>query len=389
MRHLLRENHEDRPRQNKLILRAIRIYRELIAGGVVAKLSEPDETGRWVVPRVELQTNFALNQPLSPFALATFELLDPQSETFALDVVSVLESTLEDPRPVLMAQQYAAKGEAVNAMKSEGIEYDERMELLEEITWPKPLEELLEAAYEMYRQGHPWIAEFPLSPKTVVRDMVERAMTFGEFVQNYQLARSEGVVLRYLGDAYKALRQTVPDEIKTEELTDLIEWLGEMIRQTDSSLLDEWEALAEGTDRATLAAAAEPREPKGVTANTRAFTVLVRNAMFRRVTLVARHKWAELGELDAEAGWPAGDWAAAMQPYIAEYGPPATGPNARGPALLIIDKNPEGRPGTWAVRQIFDDPDGDHDWGFSAEVDLQASDELAAAAVRITAVGPH
>ena len=122
MRHLLRDNDEDRKRQNKLILRAIRIYRELVAGGVVAKLAQPDETGRWVVPKVELQPNFALNQPLSPFALATLELLDPQADTFALDVISVIEATLEDPRPVLMAQQFAARGEAVNAMKSEGIE---------------------------------------------------------------------------------------------------------------------------------------------------------------------------------------------------------------------------------------------------------------------------
>ncbi|MGQ0631890.1 MAG: DEAD/DEAH box helicase [Sporichthyaceae bacterium] len=388
MRHLLRENHEDRPRQNALIRRALSIYRELLASGVIERLVQPDETGRWVALKVDLQTNFALNQPLSPFALAAFELLDPESETLALDVISVLEATLEDPRPVLMAQQHAARGEAVNAMKSEGIEYDERMELLEDVTWPKPLEELLEAAYETYRGGHPWIAEFGLSPKSVVRDMVERAMTFGEFVAYYSLQRSEGIVLRYLGDAYKALRQTVPDALKDEALTDLIEWLGELIRQTDSSLLDEWEALAEGTDSASVLAA-RPSEPKGVTANSRAFTVLVRNALFRRVTLAARYRWAELGELDAGSGWSAGDWAAAMAPYVTEYGPLSTAPQARGPALFVINKNPEGRPGTWAVRQIFDDPDGDHDWGISAEVDLAASDELGAAALRVLAVGPH
>ncbi len=386
LRHLLRENHEDRPRQNALIRRAIRIYRELLAGGVVAKLAEPDATGRWVVPQVDLQANFALNQPLSPFALATLELLDPESESFALDAVSVIEATLEDPRPVLMAQQYAARGEAVNAMKSEGIEYDERMELLEEVTWPQPLAELLEAAYETYRQGHPWIAENPLSPKSVVRDMYERAMTFGEFVANYSLARSEGVVLRYLGDAYKALRQTVPDALKTEELTDLIEWLGELIRQTDSSLLDEWEALADGTDLASLAAAA-PAEPKGVTANSRAFGVLVRNALFRRITLAARHRWVELGELDREDGWGPGEWAGAVSEYVKEHGALPDGPTARGPHLLLIDRNPEGRTRTWMVRQIFDDPAGDHDWGITAEIDLDASDELAAAAVTVHHVG--
>ncbi len=171
MRHLLRENHEDRTRQNRLIRRAIAIYRELLASGVVEQLAEPDASGRRAVLKIDLQTNFALNQPLSPFALAALELLDAESETFTLDVVSVIEATLEDPRPVLTAQQYKARGEAVNAMKSEGIEYDERMELLEEVTWPKPLEELLEAAYEIYRTGHPWIAEYPLSPKSVLRDM--------------------------------------------------------------------------------------------------------------------------------------------------------------------------------------------------------------------------
>ncbi len=131
-------------------------------------------------------------------------------------------------------------------MKADGIEYDERMELLEEVTWPKPLVELLEPAFETYRAGgHPWVSETPLSPKSVVRDMVEKSMTFAELVSHYGLARSEGgLVLRYLADAYRALRQTVPDSARTEELEDLTEWLGELIRQVDSSLLDEWEQLA-------------------------------------------------------------------------------------------------------------------------------------------------
>ena len=150
-------------------------------------------------------------------------------------MLSVIESTLDDPRQILSAQLFRARGEAVAAMKAEGVEYEERMELLEDVTWPKPLEELLEAAYEIYRRGHPWVGDYPVSPKSVVRDMFERAMTFAEYVQFYGLSRSEGIVLRYLADAYKALRQTVPDEAKTEELTDLIEWLGELIRQVDSS----------------------------------------------------------------------------------------------------------------------------------------------------------
>ena len=148
MRHLLEDNHEPRPRQRRHILRAIAIYRALLASGVVERLPEPDADGRTVRLVGDLQLDFALNQPLSPFALATVELFDRESPTYALDVVSVVEATLDDPRPVLYAQQSKAKGEAVAAMKAEGLEYEERMARLEEVSWPKPLDELLEAALD-------------------------------------------------------------------------------------------------------------------------------------------------------------------------------------------------------------------------------------------------
>jgi len=379
MRHLLTDNHEDRAKQRKHIHRAIEIYRALLAGGVVERLDEPDEKGRYVRLTVDLQYDFALNQPLSPFALAAIELLDKNADTYVLDVLSVIESTLDDPRQILSAQQFRARGEAVAAMKADGVEYEERMELLDSVTYPKPLEDVLEAAYEIYRRGHPWVGDYMVSPKAVVRDMYERAMTFPEYVQFYSLSRSEGIVLRYLADAYKALRQTVPDEAKTEELTDLIEWLGELIRQVDSSLVDEWEKLTNPDP-----ASAELRsQPKTLTSNTRAFRVLVRNALFRRVTLAALEKYDELGELDAADGWRAAAWADALDPYFEAHDEIGTGPDARGPAMLIIE---EGKT-SWTVRQIFDDPAGDHDWGISATVDLAASDEEGAAVVHVTDVG--
>src|SRR5450755_3866415 len=243
MRHLLTDNHEDSAARRKHISRAIAIYRALLAGGVVERLAEPDADGRSVRLTVDLQDDFALNQPLSPLALAAIELLDRESPVYALDVLSVIEATLENPRQVLSAQLFRARGEAVAAMKAEGIEYEERLELLDSVTYPRPQADLLEAAYNIYRQGHPWIADYEVAPKSVARDMFERAMTFTEYVSFYNLSRSEGLVLRYLADAYKALRQTVPEEARTEELADLIEWLGELVRQVDSSLIDEWERL--------------------------------------------------------------------------------------------------------------------------------------------------
>ena len=386
MRHLLEDNHEPRPRQRRHILRAIQIYRALLAAGIVEKLDEPDAEGRSVRVVGDLQLDFALNQPLSPFALAAFELLDRESPSYALDVVSVVEATLDDPRQVLHAQQNKAKGEAVAAMKADGIEYEERMALLDEVTYPKPLDELLTAALETYRRGAPWVEDARLSPKSVVRDMSERAMTFHEYVSNYQLARSEGLVLRYLADCYRALRQTVPEHARTDELTDLMEWLGELVRQVDSSLLDEWAELAAGGGVADeTAPPSVDATPAGVTKNARAFRVLVRNAMFRRVELASLNRWDLLGELDGGAGWTADRWREAFAPFfeLHGYGGVGIGPAARGPKMIDIVEEPE----RWLVRQVIDDPEGDHDWAITAEVDLAASDEAGEAVVWITGFG--
>ena len=380
MKHLLRENDEDRPAQRRLVHRAIAIYRALLAGGVVERLPEPEPSGRCARLTVDLQKDFALNQPLSPLALAAIGLLDRTSPDYPLDVLSVIESTLDNPRQVLSAQQFKARGEAVAAMKAEGIEYDERMNLLEDVTYPKPQAELLEAAYNIYKQGHPWVADHELSPKSVARDLYERAMTFTEFVSFYGLARSEGLVLRYLADAYKAMRQTVPEEARTEELADLIEWLGETVRQVDRSLIDEWEKLRNPVEEAEHLAA---DRPPAVTTNKRAFRVLVRNALFRRVELAALRRWADLGELDAADGWDAGAWADALEPYFDEHDEIGTGADARGPGMLIIEELAD----EWRVRQIFDDPESDHDWGFSAAVDLWGSDEAGEAVIKVLSVG--
>jgi hypothetical protein len=343
------------------------MYRALLAAGVVERLEVPDAQDRTVRLTGDLQLDFALNQALSPFALAVIELLDPDSAEYPLDVLSVLEATLDDPRQVLGAQLSKAKGQAVAEMKAEGIEYEERMRLLEDVTYP-----------------------MRLSPKSVARDLAERAMTFTEYVGFYGLARSEGLVLRYLADAYQALRRTVPEEAKTEGLRDLQEWLGELVRQVDSSLLDEWERLrnpetpeAVTPNSAGQVAASVDHRPPPVTANVRAFRVLVRNALFRRVKLAARRCWEELGELDSDAGWDAQSWREAVEPYFDDHDEIGTGADARGPQLLIVDY----QPGRWVVRQILDDPAGHHDWGINAEVDLAASDESGAAVLRVTAVG--
>lgn len=393
VRALVFDNHEPAARRFALARRAIAIFRTLVDAGIV-EIDRSAPSRPRIALTVDLQPNFALNQPLSPFALAAIELLSPEEDVlpggaaatgigtghYALDVLSVIEATLDDPRAILAQQEYRARGEAVAAMKRDGIEYDERMALLEEITYPKPLAELLTQSFEVFASSQPWVRDFELSPKSVVRDMFERAMSFAEYVSFYQLSRSEGLVLRYLSDADRAIRQTVPADARTDELRDIIEWLGELVRQVDSSLVDEWSALIDPT--AVLpedGAPVVPPAPPSILTNERAFTVLVRNELFRRVQLAALQDDDALVALDPEVGWPE-----ALDRYYDEHDQILTGGPARSPRLCVIDTADAVASGLWRVEQTIDDPAGDHDWRIRAEVDLAASVEEGAAVVHVT-----
>lgn len=411
MRRLVGDNHETSAGRRRLARRSIELYRGLRDAGVVTQ--EVDEqTGATAVRLAEgVSDDFALNQPLAPFAVAAMEVLDPESPTHALDVVSVIEAVLDDPRPVLVQQQFKARGEAVAEMKADGIEYTERMNRLEEITWPKPLEELLEGTLEIYRQSHPWVTFETLSPKSVVRDMFEKGASFGEYVRFYDLARAEGVLLRYLSDAWRTLRHTVPDHARTEAVEEVVEWLGEVIRQTDSSLVDEWTLLAGGEVPDREAQEVRPAHgAQGVTANERAFRVMVRTAMFRRVELVAHDRYRQLGELEeavaqlsdppARVVMDADAWDEALGAYYDEYEDVGIGPSARSAEFFLVDTAPdearlEALPEgvlqgerAWVVEQVIEDAAGDYDWRITAVVDLDASDELGEAVVRAVSMGP-
>lgn len=383
MRRLLMDNHEDRKTQLRLAKRAVRLARSLVQSEVLTRLDEVDDLGRRYVLTEALPVDFALNQPLSHFSLAVLDVLDPDSPTHMLDIVSVVEATLEAPRPLLMAQRHAARGEAIAALKADGVEYDERMALIEEISWPEPLAELLEPLFETYRERHPWLAPDALAPKSVVRLMWEQGMGFTDLVSRYQVARSEGLVLRYLTDAYRALRQTVPASYRSEELELLIEWLGETVRQVDSSLLDEWEALNDPDHVPSAVSHHEPPPPpRPLSRQGRVFEVMVRNALWRRVELVARDEVGALAALDAEGGLSEKEWDEAIEAYYAEHDRLLTDADARGPSLLAVEKEPE----RWVATQTLHDPDGNHDWVIRAEVDLPASDETGEAVVRTLAM---
>ncbi len=383
MKHLLRTNHDTRSKQNQDILTAIELFRGLLNSGVVQKSTKGlDIYGRPYHLVRELPRDFALNQPLGPFALAALTLLDPESETYTLDVISVFEAILDDPRQVLVAQQKQRRGEEIAALKADGVDYTERMAIVEDITWPKPLEELLEQAYDTFAETNAWVKEFELRPKSVVRDMLENAMTFSDLVATYGLARSEGVILRYLTDAWRTLKQSIPEEYMSEELADVVVWLGELIRQVDSSLVDEWAQMA-GEDspisqkdlERELAFGVE--DPSALTSNRRAFSIMVRNYFFRLVQLFALEKEDRLAELlDYLDEVP--DFGAVLDDYFDEYDDIDSGPAARGPEFFRVSGQDTR---LWEVRQVIKDPEGDHGYQFVGRVDLDASD--AAGEVRL------
>ncbi|QNH96115.1 DEAD/DEAH box helicase [Corynebacterium anserum] len=382
LKHLIRCSHDTRSRQNKAVHRTIELYRGLVNAQVVEEYEDASTpSGKNARLTHDMPRDFALNQPLSPFALAALDLLDPDSDTYSLDIISVFEAVVEDPRQILFAQQKAARSEELAALKAEGVDYTERMAILEEVMWPQPLDELLAEAFETFCQGNPWAKDFDISPKSVLRDMIEKAMTFSDLVATYGLARSEGVVLRYLSDVWRTLDHSVPAEHRTEELEDIIVWLGELIRQVDSSLLDEWAQMGDEDSPITQQQVAEHafgvEDPSALSSNPRALMRMVRNYFFRRVELFAFEKEAELEELDAYLESPP-DWPTAMDDYFDEYSDIGLDAGARAAHMIRIQQK-QGWDGPdanlWSVRQMLDDPEGDHGWAFEGEVDLAATDE--------------
>ena len=371
---LIEDSAQPAEEKEALSTRADEIFATLTDAGVVSREEGPDGEASWSTT-VDLPDDFALDQPLSPFLLAALELLDPESETYALDVISMAEATLEDPWQILRAQQRVARDRAMSEMKAEGVEYDERMERLQEVTWPKPLEELLEAAFAEYCEKVPWARDFSLSPKSVLRDMVETASDFKEYVGRYNIARSEGLLLRYLSEAYRALDRTVPVSKRDERLTDIVSWLGLVVRTVDSSLVDEWSAAGEGSAAGLDAA---PPAADEVVRDRRGLTLLVRNALFARVRLAAFGDVEALGKLDGEWGWRAPVWQRALDRFYEEHDEIVLDGDARSTAYYTIDESDERSAHVWHVHQVFRDSDDDRDFGIWADVDLDATQDEGA-----------
>ena len=352
----------------KLHVRAAEVLQTLIDAGVV--VHDVDENGQDAYSvTMDLPEDFALDQPLSPFLLAALELLDPESPEYAFDLVSMVEATLEDPRQVLRAQERKARDAAMAEMKMDGVDYDERLERIAEVTYPKPLENLLDAAFGKYCDAVPWARDYCLRPKSVLRDMLESAADFKGYIQKLGIMRYEGILLRYLSEAFRGLDRTIPEDKRTEQLKDIIAWLGLVVRSVDSSLVDEWENAGSVLDAAPPDAAGA----EAVVHDRRGLTVLVRNALFSRVRMAAHRDIAGLGEADGEWGFGERAWAQALDEYYEAHEEILLDADARSKAYLILNEADEEEAHVWHVRQIFHDEDGDNDFAIAADVDLDAT----------------
>ncbi len=341
----------------------------------------------------QLQREFSLHQSLSLYLVETLALLDPLLPSYALDVVSLVEAILEHPRPVIYAQERKVKDELFAKLKAEGAEYDARMAELDKATYPKPNAEFIYDTFNNYARKHPWLDVDNIRPKAVVRDMYESYASFSEYVKRYGLASAEGVLLRYLSDAYKTLVQSVPSAFYTDELTDIVSFLRATLQRVDSSLVAEWESML-----AAPAADDEPAAPPAydITRDPKALRALIRADLHLLVKALADSDYEEAaslvraGEGDAVSGADAGSatwtperFAHALAPFLAEHERVFFGHAARLSDKTIIE---ELAPRFYRVRQLLLDPSGETTWALCGEVDLREPVATDQRLVRLTEI---
>ncbi|HEY4013602.1 MAG TPA: DUF3516 domain-containing protein [Polyangiaceae bacterium] len=364
-------SHERRAQRRAFGREAGAMLRSLVEAGIVGI----DDATRRPVVHVDLQEDFSLHHALSLWLIDTLDRLDPEAPTHALDVLTLVESILEDPDYVLRQQLDAMKRVKLGELKAAGVEYEQRIEELEKLEYPKPLREFVYETFNAFAHEHPWVRGDDARPKSIAREMFERFMDFNEYVREYELGRAEGTLLRYLSDVYKALVQTVPAPVKTPQIEDIEVFFRAMIRAVDSSLLDEWEKIRSGEDRAPPKESTDDAPPgeADVTRDEKGFTVLVRNTLWRLLRALARKDWAAAAEAVAESTeegpWTAERFARAFTPFFERHAAIRSDADARAPSRTQLEKKPD----RWEVVQVIADDGGDDDWTIRGWIDLEAS----------------
>jgi superfamily II RNA helicase len=356
----------------------------------------PKEISRKLRVNIELQDDFSMDQALSLYLLETIPLMDPNAPDYALVLLTLVESILEDPDIILRKQLDKVKDQKMAEMKMEGIEYDQRMEELEKLEHPKPDREFVYSTFNRFAARHPWVGEENIRPKSIVREMFEEFRSFADYIKLYELQRAEGVLLRHLNSVFKVLAQTVPDSTKNDQLREMEIYLGTMIRQVDSSLLDEWEKMRDPNYQ--RAEAKEIRPPGAeaaaadVTRDVKIFTGAIRNRIFIFLRgLVMEDCEEAIASLDSPDDADGQPWTAprlqqALDEFHAGHDRICLDPNARNIRHTYVIPSDDKK--SWRVQQMLVDPEGHNDWTAEFEVDLGESRKLGKPTLRLRQIGP-
>ena len=404
MRALIRDSHETDRAKAGHFRRSWQLFRGLLARRIV----EIDDAR--VRVNVELQDDFSMNQALSLYLLETLPLLDAAADAYPLDLLTLVESILEDPDLILRRQIDKLKGRAIAEMKAEGLDYDQRMEKLESLEHPKPLREFVYSTFNAFADRHPWVGQENIRPKSIAREMYEGFRSFADYVQEYDLERAEGLLVRHLNSVYKTLVQTVPDQSKTGAVLEMEFYFRDLLRRVDSSLLEEWERMmdpewaavaggAPGAGGAPRPGTRATEELPDITRDAKTFTASIRARLFAflRDWSIGRDDAALEGidVLEDADGrpWTAERFREAREAYLVEHGPLRLDPEARNLRHTHVASGEDSAASSpdrvrWLVQQTIVDPEGHNDWIVEADVDLAASRAAGDPVLRLGRLGP-
>lgn len=363
---LIAHCHETLNAKRKLRRRSAQLFRSLIHAGVVVK----QKRGIALDPR--LDKDFSLNHALSLYLLHALELLDPGDPEYALNVLTLVESITENPRTILQKQVDHLKTQRMAELKAEGMEYDQRIEELEKIEHPKPLRDFIYDSFNAFADMHPWVEQENIQPKSIAREMVEQIASFNEYIKEYGLERSEGVLLRHLSQVYKILVQTVPEHIKTQEVWEIQVGMRTMLGRVDSSLVDEWEKMLKPKTEAEVKIASAPALFYHPDTNPKPFIARVRSDMFAFISALGRDNFDVASEMlrPSPDVFTAEKLKELFDPFYNDHERLIIDPRARASHLTQIEKTGDN---LWRVRQILLDDAEINDWYVECEIHVDAT----------------
>ncbi|MDX1950764.1 MAG: DUF3516 domain-containing protein [Verrucomicrobiota bacterium] len=394
MSRLIRDSHES-PKQKKAhVKRGWQLFRALVDRKIVEFIPQTQE-GAYLRVNVELQEDFSMDQVLSLYLLETIPMIDPEAEEYAFVLLTLVESILENPEIILRKQLDKVKTEKLAEMKMDGMEYNDRMEELEKLEYPKPNQEFIYSTFNAFADRHPWVGQENIRPKSIAREMFEEFRSFSDYIKLYELQRAEGVLLRHLNNVYKVLSQTVPEHAKNEQVREMELYLHTMVRQVDSSLLDEWEKLRDPNYKPAEIKEARPPGAElaeaDITRDVKQFTAMIRQSIFTFLRGLVNEDFEQaITGLDVQTSVDESPWTPErlkerMEEFYRDHHRIGLEPEARNARHTYVTPSPDKK--GWRIQQMIVDPEGLNDWVAEFEVDLAKSRELEKPALRLLKIG--